>query len=136
VTNLRIYGILGTPDRDGERRPDDAEGKVMNDNHGELRWVERNVIRMVVLDAGNHVLLLQTRDLGNPAFGTSWELPGGGMEPRGNIHRRRIKGIARGNWHQSRASLRWQTDLAEGCRVHLSRRATFAARTRDHSPPL
>jgi len=35
---------------------------------------------VVVLDAANHVLLLQTRDLGNPAFGTSWELPGGGME--------------------------------------------------------
>jgi 8-oxo-dGTP pyrophosphatase MutT (NUDIX family) len=52
----------------------------MNDNRNELRRVERNVIRMVVLDAGSHVLLLQTRDLGNPAFGTSWELPGGGME--------------------------------------------------------
>ena len=47
----------------------------------ELLRVERNVIRVVVLDAANHVLLLQTRDLGNPAFGTSWELPGGGMEP-------------------------------------------------------
>jgi 8-oxo-dGTP pyrophosphatase MutT (NUDIX family) len=53
----------------------------MNDNRGELRRVERYVIRMVVLDAGNHVLLLQTRDLSNSAFGTSWELPGGGREP-------------------------------------------------------
>ena len=53
----------------------------MNDSRGELRPVERNVMRMVVLDAVNHVLLLQTRDLGNPAFGTSWELPGHGMEP-------------------------------------------------------
>jgi 8-oxo-dGTP pyrophosphatase MutT (NUDIX family) len=53
----------------------------MNDDRGELRRVERNVVRVVVLDAANHVLLLQTRDLGNPAFGTSWELPGGGLEP-------------------------------------------------------
>lgn len=53
----------------------------MNNDRGELRRVERNVVRVVVLDAANHVLLLQTRDLGNPAFGTSWELPGGGMEP-------------------------------------------------------
>jgi hypothetical protein len=45
----------------------------MNDNRGELRRVERYVIRMVVLDAGNHVVLLQTRDLSNPAF-----------NPRGN----------------------------------------------------
>jgi len=37
----------------------------------ELLRVERNVIRVVMLDAANHVLLLQTRDLGNPAFGTS-----------------------------------------------------------------
>jgi 8-oxo-dGTP pyrophosphatase MutT (NUDIX family) len=52
----------------------------MNDDRGELRRVERNVVRVVVLDAVNHVLLLQTRDLGNPTFGTSWELPGGGTE--------------------------------------------------------
>jgi 8-oxo-dGTP pyrophosphatase MutT (NUDIX family) len=52
----------------------------MNNDRGELRRVERNVVRVVVLDAANRVLLLQTRDLGNPAFGTSWELPGGGME--------------------------------------------------------
>jgi 8-oxo-dGTP pyrophosphatase MutT (NUDIX family) len=61
------------------------EDGVMNDDHGELRQVERNVVRVVVLDAANQVLLLQTRDLGNPTFGTSWELPGGGMEP-GETH--------------------------------------------------
>jgi 8-oxo-dGTP pyrophosphatase MutT (NUDIX family) len=53
----------------------------MNEDRGELRRIERNVVRVVVLDAANQVLLLQTRDLGNPVFGTSWELPGGGMEP-------------------------------------------------------
>jgi 8-oxo-dGTP pyrophosphatase MutT (NUDIX family) len=63
------------------RRFDGPEDGVMNEDRGELPLVERNVVRVVVLDAANHVLLLQTRDLGNPAFGTSWELPGGGMEP-------------------------------------------------------
>lgn len=42
--------------------------------------VERNVVRVVALDARGNVLLLHTRDVGNPAFGTSWELPGGGVE--------------------------------------------------------
>jgi 8-oxo-dGTP pyrophosphatase MutT (NUDIX family) len=42
--------------------------------------VEREVVRLVVLDSSNRVLLLHVRDLTNPAFGTGWELPGGGME--------------------------------------------------------
>jgi 8-oxo-dGTP pyrophosphatase MutT (NUDIX family) len=33
----------------------------------------------VLLDAADAVLLLSTRDASNPAFGTSWELPGGGI---------------------------------------------------------
>jgi 8-oxo-dGTP pyrophosphatase MutT (NUDIX family) len=59
----------------------DAGVGTMNDDPRGLLRDERNVVRMVVLDAADHVLLLQTRDLGNPAFGTSWELPGGGMKP-------------------------------------------------------
>jgi 8-oxo-dGTP pyrophosphatase MutT (NUDIX family) len=47
----------------------------------ELPLVERNAVRLVVLDDRDRLLLLHTRDLGNPAFGTAWELPGGGMEP-------------------------------------------------------
>jgi 8-oxo-dGTP pyrophosphatase MutT (NUDIX family) len=46
----------------------------------ELPLVERSVVRLVVLDSNDHILLLHTRDLHNPAFGTSWELPGGGIE--------------------------------------------------------
>jgi 8-oxo-dGTP pyrophosphatase MutT (NUDIX family) len=42
---------------------------------------ERNVVRVVLLDTDNRVLLLNVRDLSNPAFGSAWELPGGGMEP-------------------------------------------------------
>jgi 8-oxo-dGTP pyrophosphatase MutT (NUDIX family) len=45
-----------------------------------LPLVERRAVRLVVLDADGRVLLLHTRDLGNPAFGTSWELPGGGIQ--------------------------------------------------------
>ena len=43
--------------------------------------VERNAVRAVVLNGTGRLLLLHTRDLGNAAFGQSWELPGGGIEP-------------------------------------------------------
>jgi 8-oxo-dGTP pyrophosphatase MutT (NUDIX family) len=48
----------------------------------ESSLIERSVVRLVVLDAGDRVLLLHTRDLSDPAFGTAWELPGGGIEDR------------------------------------------------------
>ena len=43
--------------------------------------LERDAVRAAVLDGEGHLLLLHIRDCGNPAFGTSWELPGGGVEP-------------------------------------------------------
>jgi 8-oxo-dGTP pyrophosphatase MutT (NUDIX family) len=46
-----------------------------------LPVIERNVVRIVLLDAQAHLLLLHIRDLANPQFGVAWELPGGGMEP-------------------------------------------------------
>jgi 8-oxo-dGTP pyrophosphatase MutT (NUDIX family) len=42
--------------------------------------VERQVVRVVLIDPAGLVLLLSTRDASNPAFGSSWELPGGGIE--------------------------------------------------------
>jgi 8-oxo-dGTP pyrophosphatase MutT (NUDIX family) len=51
----------------------------------DLPFVERNVVRLVVLDVDGRVLLLHTRDLANPEFGTAWELPGGGVE-EGETH--------------------------------------------------
>jgi 8-oxo-dGTP pyrophosphatase MutT (NUDIX family) len=42
--------------------------------------VERNVVRLVVLEASGRVLLLHVRDATQPEFGTAWELPGGGIE--------------------------------------------------------
>lgn len=44
-----------------------------------LDRVLRFAVRVVLLDAADAVLLLSTRDASNPAFGTSWELPGGGI---------------------------------------------------------
>jgi 8-oxo-dGTP pyrophosphatase MutT (NUDIX family) len=41
----------------------------------------RNVVRLVVLDSHDRVLLVLAQDRSNPAFGTCWELPGGGIEP-------------------------------------------------------
>jgi 8-oxo-dGTP pyrophosphatase MutT (NUDIX family) len=50
-----------------------------------LPLIERDVVRLVVLDDRGRILLLQVRDASNPAFGTAWELPGGGIEP-GETH--------------------------------------------------
>lgn len=43
--------------------------------------IERDAVRLVLLDAAGSVLLLHTRDLSNEHFGSTWELPGGGVEP-------------------------------------------------------
>jgi 8-oxo-dGTP pyrophosphatase MutT (NUDIX family) len=42
--------------------------------------IERNAVRIVLLDAQGAVLLLHTRDLSVQNFGSAWELPGGGVE--------------------------------------------------------
>jgi 8-oxo-dGTP pyrophosphatase MutT (NUDIX family) len=42
--------------------------------------IERNVVRAVVLDARERILLFHTRDPTYPELGTWWELPGGGLE--------------------------------------------------------
>jgi 8-oxo-dGTP pyrophosphatase MutT (NUDIX family) len=46
-----------------------------------MNVVERSVVRAVVLDAHDRVLLFHTRDPSQPEQGTWWELPGGGIEP-------------------------------------------------------
>jgi 8-oxo-dGTP pyrophosphatase MutT (NUDIX family) len=45
-----------------------------------LPLVERTVVRLVVLDAADHVLLFHTHDPTYPELGEWWELPGGGIE--------------------------------------------------------
>lgn len=47
----------------------------------DLPLVERSVVRLVVLDTTEKVLLFHTRDPTYPELGTWWELPGGGIEP-------------------------------------------------------
>lgn len=56
----------------------------MPEAHDDLPLVERDVVRLVVTDLLGRVLLLHIRDLGDPTFGMSWELPGGGIEPAEN----------------------------------------------------
>lgn len=43
--------------------------------------LERDVVRAVVLDDADRVLLFHTHDLTQPGQGTWWELPGGGIDP-------------------------------------------------------
>ena len=51
--------------------------------------IERDVVRAVVLDSSDRVLLLQVGELGHPEFGTAWELPGGGIEA-GETHQQAV----------------------------------------------
>jgi 8-oxo-dGTP pyrophosphatase MutT (NUDIX family) len=46
-----------------------------------METVERDVVRAVVLDSREHILLFHTRDPTYPELGTWWELPGGGIDP-------------------------------------------------------
>ena len=45
-----------------------------------LPMVERNVVRLIVLDAEDQLLLFQIREPMHPEQGTCWELPGGGID--------------------------------------------------------
>ena len=42
--------------------------------------VERDVVRVVVRDCKDRILLFHTRDVMAPELGEWWELPGGGIE--------------------------------------------------------
>lgn len=46
----------------------------------DLPTVQRTVVRLVVLDVDDHVLLFHTHDPTYPELGSWWELPGGGIE--------------------------------------------------------
>jgi 8-oxo-dGTP pyrophosphatase MutT (NUDIX family) len=45
-----------------------------------VKVIERSVVRAVVLDIRDHMLLFHTHDPTYPEFGTWWELPGGGID--------------------------------------------------------
>ena len=46
-----------------------------------MKVVERDVVRAVVLDQHEEILLLHTHDPTYPELGSWWELPGGGIDP-------------------------------------------------------
>lgn len=47
----------------------------------DLPVIERNAVRVVVLDVHDRVLLFHTCDVDHPDLGQWWELPGGGIDP-------------------------------------------------------
>jgi 8-oxo-dGTP pyrophosphatase MutT (NUDIX family) len=47
----------------------------------DLPIVERDVVRLVVRDREDRILLFHTRELSDPELGMWWELPGGGIDP-------------------------------------------------------
>jgi len=63
---------------------------------GDLPIVERRVVRLVVLDELERLLLFHTRDGAHPELGTWWELPGGGIDPDETTRRRTISTSAGG----------------------------------------
>jgi 8-oxo-dGTP pyrophosphatase MutT (NUDIX family) len=46
----------------------------------DLPLVERNVVRLIVLDVDDRILLFRIREPLYPEEGTCWELPGGGID--------------------------------------------------------
>ncbi|HCT81516.1 MAG TPA: NUDIX hydrolase [Micromonosporaceae bacterium] len=46
----------------------------------DLPIVEREVVRLVVRDSQDRILLFHTHELSAPELGTWWELPGGGID--------------------------------------------------------
>jgi 8-oxo-dGTP pyrophosphatase MutT (NUDIX family) len=46
----------------------------------DLPIVERDVVRLVVRDTEDKILLFHTREASEPELGTWWELPGGGID--------------------------------------------------------
>lgn len=58
----------------------DRQDALVTDLPSDLPVVERDVVRVVVLDTDDRVLLFHTRDPTYPELGTWWELPGGGRE--------------------------------------------------------
>lgn len=98
--------------------------------------VERNVVRLVVLEASGRVLLLHVRDATQPEFGTAWELPGGGIEAGESYAQAAIRElreetgleigpecIAAPSWHREvsyvyRNAHRWQHEIVAAARLH------------------
>jgi 8-oxo-dGTP pyrophosphatase MutT (NUDIX family) len=61
---------------------------------GRVDVIERSVVRAVIVDVDERVLLFHTRDPTYPELGTWWELPGGGIEPGENYREAIVRELA------------------------------------------
>lgn len=65
-----------------DRRDRSVRGRrYVTEIPSDLPIVERDVVRLVVRDGEDAILLFHTRELSAPELGMWWELPGGGIDP-------------------------------------------------------
>jgi 8-oxo-dGTP pyrophosphatase MutT (NUDIX family) len=86
--SARFYGRVSPRVARGRAAPALVRARYLrhDDRHvaeipSDLPIVERDVVRLVVRDGEDRILLFHTRELSAPELGTWWELPGGGVEP-------------------------------------------------------
>ena len=110
------------------------EFKSIGLNHAVMKpLVEREAVRLVVLDANESILLLHTRDLSAENFGTAWELPGGGMDRAANRSSARRQGVRqRCTGPGSGISFQPAIDERTGCKQHGS--CQHGMREKSHLP--
>jgi 8-oxo-dGTP pyrophosphatase MutT (NUDIX family) len=87
---------------------------------GKVETIERSVVRAVILDVDEHMLLFHTRDPTYPELGTWWELPGGGIDPGETYQEAIVRELA------EEAGIGIQPDQVGP--PHWRRRATFRYR--------
>jgi 8-oxo-dGTP pyrophosphatase MutT (NUDIX family) len=88
---VAVSALAGDCGLDASR---DRVGSGTSAKGGFVNTVERSVVRTVVLDVREQVLLFHTRDPTSPELGSWWELPGGGIDPGETFREAAVRELA------------------------------------------